>query len=81
MEKDDKNMNESKPESSNEGTQENKDDEPNAPDSEVDQEMADAYGFTPQQAKEARLYLQLELGILGFALSILNDALQSVHQA
>ena len=23
----------------------------------IDQEMADAYGFTPQQAEEARLYL------------------------
>ncbi len=23
----------------------------------VDQEMADAYGFTPQQAKEMRMYL------------------------
>jgi hypothetical protein len=57
MEKDDKSTNESKPESSNDGSQGNKDDEPNVPDSEVDQEMADAYGFTPQQAKEARLYL------------------------
>jgi hypothetical protein len=54
MEKDDESTNESKPENSTDGSQENLKDKPNT---EVDQEMADAYGWTPQQAKEARLYL------------------------
>lgn len=57
MEKDDESTNESKPENSTDGSQENLKDKPNTDNSEVDQEMADAYGWTPQQAKEARLYL------------------------
>jgi len=57
MEKDDESTDGSKSESSDNGSQGNKDDEPNAPDSEVDQEMADEYDWTPHRAKEARLYL------------------------
>ena len=57
MEKDDESTNESKPENSTDGSQENLNDKPNTDNSEVDQEIADAYGWTPQQAKEARLYL------------------------
>ena len=57
MEKDDKSTNESKPESSNDGSQGNKEEKPNNENSKVDQEMADEYGWTPQQAKESGLYL------------------------
>ena len=57
MEKDDESTDGSKSESSDNGSQGNKDDEPNAPDSEVDQGMADEYDWTPHRAKEARLYL------------------------
>ena len=54
MEKDDENTDDSKSENSTAGSNKNK---RNTPDSEVDQELADEYGWTPQQAKEARLYL------------------------
>lgn len=57
MEKDNESTNVSKPENSTASSQENLKDKPNTDNSEVDQEMADAYGWTPQQAKEARLYL------------------------
>ena len=61
MEKDNKSMDQSKPEITTDGSQETQKDKPNPSNSEVDQEMADAYGWTPQQAKEAKLYLQPEL--------------------
>jgi hypothetical protein len=34
-----------------------KEEKPNNENSKVDQEMADEYGWTPQQAKESGLYL------------------------
>ena len=57
MEKDNESTDETKPENSTDGSQENLKDKPITFNSEVDQEIADAYGWTPQQAKEARLYL------------------------
>ena len=57
MEKDDESTDNPKPDNSAAGSKANN---PNTSDSEVDQELADEYGWTPQQAKEARLYLQLE---------------------
>ena len=54
MEKGDESTNESKPENSTDGSQETLKDKPKT---EVDQEIADEYGWTQQQAKEARLYL------------------------
>jgi hypothetical protein len=57
MEKDNESTGESKPENSTDGSQENLKDKPNTYNSEVDQEIADRHGWTPQQAKEARLYL------------------------
>jgi hypothetical protein len=57
MEKYDKSTNESKPESSNDGSQGNKEEKPKNKNSKVDQELADEYSWTPQQAEEAKLYL------------------------
>lgn len=54
MDKEDESTNESKPENSAAGSKANN---PNTSDSEVDQELADEYGWTPQRAKQARLYL------------------------
>ena len=57
MDKDDESTDKPKPDNSAAGSKANN---PNTSDSEIDTELAKEYDWTPQQAKEARLYLQLE---------------------
>ena len=54
MDKDDESTDKPKPDNSAAGS---KAKNPNTSDSEIDKELAEEYGWTPQQAKEARLNL------------------------